>query len=142
MPLIKSPHVPSGVSPFSMRDVESVARGTLVRAREQAEALLAEAQREAEVLKTEGYADGLASGQRDGFAKGQQEGTAAGTKHAFAENKAQLTNVITALAAAVTELDASRRNLESDGLREVVALAVAIARRVTKRQGLMDPEVL
>jgi flagellar assembly protein FliH len=27
-------------------------------------------------------------------------------------------------------------------LREVVALAVAIARRVTKRQGLVDPEVL
>jgi flagellar assembly protein FliH len=142
MPLIKSPHVPSNVSPFSMRDVENVAKATLMRAQEQAEALLLEAQREAELLKTEGYSDGLQSGQRDGFAKGQQEGTAAGTKQALAEHKSQLTNVVTALTAAVAELDASRRNLESDGLREVVALAVAIARRVTKRQGLVDPDVL
>jgi flagellar assembly protein FliH len=76
------------------------------------------------------------------MAKGHQEGLAAGARQALAEHKAQLTQVVTALTAAAGELDASRRNLESDALREVVALACAIARRVTKRQGLIDPDVL
>src|SRR5688500_17930758 len=107
MPLIKSPHVPSGVSPLSMRHVEHVAKTTLLRARQQAEALLVEAQREAENLKAEGYADGLQSGQRDGLAKGQQDGAAAGAKQAVAEHKAQLTTLLAALSATIGELESS-----------------------------------
>jgi len=42
----------------------------------------------------------------------------------------------------VEHLDAARRDLEADGIGEVIALATAIARRVTKRQAAIDPAVL
>jgi flagellar assembly protein FliH len=142
MPVIKSPNVPAAAASFSMRDIENHAKTILLRARERAEALLAEAQREAEALKAEAHAAGVAEGRRDGLAQGKQEGAKAGAAQALAEHKAQLTAVFTTLTSAATQLDAARRELEADGLTEVIQLATAIARRVTKRQGLIDPAVL
>ena len=142
MGLIKSANVPAAAATFSMRDIENHAKAILLRARQQAEALLAEAQREAESLKAQAHAQGLTDGRRDGLAQGKQEGAKAGAAQALAEHKAQLTAAVNALVAASTQFNASRRDLEADGLKEVVALATAVARRVTKRQGLLDPEVL
>jgi flagellar assembly protein FliH len=42
---------------------------------------------------------------------------------------------------AANTLNASRCDLEATALAEVVKLAIAIARRVTKRQGMIDPQV-
>jgi flagellar biosynthesis/type III secretory pathway protein FliH len=125
-----------------MRDVEAHARAILAQAREQAEALLAAAQEQGEALKAEAYAQGMEEGQRDGFAQGQLEGAQAGAQQALTEHQDALTTLVNALAAAAMELDASRRQLEAEGLREVVSLSIAIARRVTKRQGMIDPETL
>lgn len=125
-----------------MRDIENHARTILLSAREQAESLIAEAQKEAEVLKSQGYAEGLEEGRRDGKAQGELEGAQAGAQQALAEHQEQLTTLIAALSSASAELDAARRNLEADALREVVNLSVAIARRVTKRQGILDSQVL
>lgn len=142
MGLIKSAHVPTSAAAFSMRDVENAAKGILLRARQQAEALLAAAQQEAEAMKERGYGDGLEAGGRDGLAHGEAEGAKAGAQQALAEHKAEFAAAVNALSAAAAALDASRRDLEAAGLREVIALAAAIARRVTKRQGLLDPDVL
>jgi flagellar assembly protein FliH len=142
MGLIKSVNVPAAAASFSMRDIENHAKAILLRARQQAEALLVEAQREAEALKAAAHEEGLVEGRRDGLAKGKQEGAKAGAGQALAEHKAQLTAAVNALVATATQLEASRRDLEADGLKEVVALATAIARRVTKRQGMLDPGVL
>lgn len=142
MGLIKSPNVPAAAASFSMRDIENHAKTILLRARERAEALLAEAQREAETLKAEAHAAGLAEGRRDGLAQGKQEGAKAGSAQALGEHKAQLTSVFTALTNAAAQLDAARCELEADGLTEVIQLATAVARRVTKRQGIIDPHVL
>ena len=142
MGLIKAPNVPAAAAPFSMRDIEQAARGVLLRARQQADALLAEAQREAEAMTADARAEGLAEGRREGFAKGMEEGRAAGAQQALNEHKAQLAAAVAALSAAMERIDADRQALEAGALREVVELAVAIARRVTKRQGVIDPAVL
>jgi flagellar biosynthesis/type III secretory pathway protein FliH len=142
MGLIKSANVPAAAATFSMRDIENHAKSILLRARQQAEALLVEAQQEAEALRVQANAEGREQGRREGLAQGKQEGARAGAAQALAEHKAQLTAAFTALAAAAAQLDASRRELEADGLKEVVTLATAIARRVTKRQGLIEPAVL
>jgi flagellar assembly protein FliH len=142
MGLIKSANVPTTAAAFSMQDVEGHAMRMLLRAREQAEGLLVEAQREAEGLKAEAHAQGLAEGRIEGREQGLKDGAAAGLKQALGEHQADFTTLLTALITAVTEIDASRRSLEADGLHEVIALAIAIARRVTKRQGLIEPEVL
>jgi flagellar assembly protein FliH len=142
MGLIKSANVPPGTASFSMRDIENHARAILMQAREQAEALLAEAQKEAGNLRAQGYAEGLEEGRRDGRAQGELEGAQAGAQQALSEHQEQLATLIAALSNAAVDLEASRLQLQADGLREVVNLSVAVARRVTKRQGIIEPDVL
>jgi flagellar assembly protein FliH len=142
MGLIKSTHAPAALTPFSMRDVEEHAKAMLLRARQAAERLLAEAQREGEEIKKRAHAEGLAEGMCEGLDRGLEEGRNAGRQQALEEHRAALTQAVTTLTLAGQALDASRADLESAALQEVVELAIAIARRVTKRQGVLDPAVL
>jgi flagellar assembly protein FliH len=142
MGLVKASAAPAGLGTFSMRDVEEQARALLLRARQAAERLIAEAQREGAELKKAAHAQGLADGRREGLARGADEGRAAGQKQALEESRAQLTEVVAALGEAMADLEASRAELEAAALEEVVDLAIAVASRVTKRQGLLEPQVL
>ncbi len=142
MGLIKSSNPPIGLTPFSMRDIEIEAHTLLARARRAAELLLAEAQKESEAMRAAAKSEGFAQGHRDGLAKANEEGRKSGHQAALNEHKAQLTQVWSALSAAVTQLDADRRDLQSAAVGEVIQLALGIARRVTKRQAQIDPVVL
>lgn len=142
MPLIKSPNAPLAATPFTLADVERAAKTTLLRARQQAEQLLAVAQAEGEALKLEAHAQGVAEGHKEGLAQGLEQGRQAGQQQALNEHRAQLQQAVASLNKAAATLDASRMDLEASALTEVVKLAVSIARRVTKRQGLLDPQVL
>ncbi|WP_428939496.1 FliH/SctL family protein [Fontivita pretiosa] len=142
MGLIKSNHAPAALSPFSMRDIEAQARQIILRAQQQAEQVLAEAQQQAGQIRQRAYDQGFAAGREDGLKSGAQEGRSAGQQAALAEHRARLEQLIKALSAAASELDASRRRLQADATAELIRLAVAIARRVTKLQGALDPSVL
>jgi len=142
MGLIKSTDAPSTLTPFSMRDVEEQAKGLLLRARQAAERLLAEAQREGQEIRRRAHAEGLADGLTEGLARGIDEGRRAGEQQALEENRVRLAQAVAALTAAAKSLEASRVDLESAALQEVVELALAVARRVTKRQAAIDPGVL
>lgn len=128
--------------PFSMKDIETQARALIARAKERAEALLIEAQHEAEQLKAAARAEGVAEGKREGLAKGLEEGRRNGAQQALGEHRSQLANLIKALTQSAADLDGSRQRLEAEALKEVIDLAVAIASRITRRQGLIDPQVL
>ena len=141
MGLIKSTNVPTSASPFSMADVEKAAKGMLLRARQQADQLLAAAQVEGEKLKAEAKVQGMAEGMREGHCPRAGAGRKAGEQQALNEHKTQLQQAVAALNQAATTLNTSRGDLESAALQEVVKLAIAIARRVTKRQGLIEPQV-
>ena len=141
MGLIKSGQTPASLQPFSMKDIENTARAILVRARQQAEQLIAAAQEQADQLKKHAQVVGLSQGRQEGYARGQQEGLKAGTDKAYAEQKAQLTALVTALTQASQQINAQRRELEASAINDVLNLAIVIAERVTKRQGLLDPEV-
>lgn len=142
MPLIKSANAPPAATPFSLADVERVAKTTLLRARQQAEQLLAAAQAEGEALKINAHVQGMAEGRQEGLAKGFEEGRQAGHQQALNEHRSQLQQSLAAVTRIATTLEASRADLEATALAEIVKLSIAIARRVTKRQGLLDPEVL
>jgi flagellar assembly protein FliH len=142
MGLIKANNAPSGLKPFSMADVEAAARSILLRARRQAEELIATAQREADELKEAGRAEGLREGLQKGNADGMKQGSEAGRREAFDKHHKEFAAAVAALKAAAIEIEARRFDLEADGLREVVQLAAAIARKVTKRQGMIDEQVL
>jgi flagellar assembly protein FliH len=142
MPVIKSIHAPTSISPFSMKDIEAQARAILMRAQQQAEQLLAEAQVAADALKQEQKALGYAEGKQAGLDSGREEGKKTAHQQALNEHKQQFTQLIGALTAASKELNQSRKQLEAGAMTEVVKLAVSIARRVSKRYGELDPNVL
>jgi flagellar assembly protein FliH len=93
-------------------------------------------------MKQQAKEEGFKLGRSEGNVKGIEEGRKTGHQAALAEIKPQLTTTWTALTAAVQQLDAARYDLESAGIIEVIQLAAAIARRVTKRQSIVDPAVL
>jgi flagellar assembly protein FliH len=142
MGLLRANQVPTQAVAFSMNDVEDVAKRVLLKAKLQAENLIAAAIEEAELLKAQAREEGAKEGFDRGHADGAKHGVEAGRQQAFAEREAELASLAQTLAAAAAEFDAARRAVEADALAEIVALAVAVARRVTKRQGLLDPGVL
>lgn len=141
MGLIKSANTPSTAQVFSMKDIERHAQMLLVRARQQADQLLAAAQKEAQELRKQAQVEGLMEGKAEGLAKGREEGHKAGKDQALAEQKASLTSAIAALNKSTLGLEQSRRELEAAGLKDVIRLAIAIAERITKRQGELDARV-
>jgi flagellar assembly protein FliH len=142
MPLIKSAQVPTSIAPFSLASIEAQAARLLERAKARAGQLLMEAQVEGEKLKSEASAQGSAEGRRQGHAQGLAEGRKTGHDAALAEHREKLSAAITALSKAATEFEAARGVLEAEGLRSVIELAAAIARRVARRQAELNPDVL
>jgi flagellar assembly protein FliH len=142
MGLIKANDAPSGLRPFSMADIEAAARSILLRARRQAEELIATAQRQGDELKEAARAEGLREGLAKGTADGMRQGSEAGRREAFEKSQKEFAAAVGSLKSVVADIDARRFELEAEALREVVQLAAAIARKVTKRQGLIDERVL
>ena len=142
MPVIKSTTPQPALTQFSIRDMEIQAQSLLLRAKRAADALLAEAQREGDLLRQQAKAEGFAQGRSEGTLQGIEEGRKTGHQAALSEIKPQLTAAWNALTAAMQQLDAARYELESAGITEVIQLAAAIARRVTKIQATIDPAVL
>lgn len=142
MGVIKSNNVPASVTPFSMADIEAHARSLLLRARQQADQALAAAQAEGAIIRQNAYDQGFAAGREDGLKKGTEEGRAAGKQAALAEQKAKLEQLVKSMLDLVNAFEASRTRFESSAAAEVIKLSVAIARRVTKLQGALDPNVM
>ena len=142
MGLIKAEKVPTSMAAFSMTDIEKAAKSMLLRARHQAEQLLAAAQTEADGLKAAAIAEGRNEGIALGRKEGVEQGVAAGQQQALSDSKARLQEVMTAFSAAANALEWQRADLEASALQEIVKLSAAIARRVTKRQGMLDEAVL
>ena len=142
MGLIKSTLAPSSMTPFSMQDIEQQAKVILLRARQQADQLLAAAQAQAIQIKAAAKVEGMADARIEGLAQGIKQGRDAGRQEALNNSRAEFQYAVTAFASAASELEASRAELNAGASQEVVRLAVAIARRVIKRQGAFDPQVL
>lgn len=142
MGVIKSANAPLAAAPFSMRDIEAQAQAIIQRARQQADQILADVRSQAQAIRQNAYDAGFTAGREDGLRKGTEDGLAAGRQQALAEHRQSLRQLAQTLTAVVKEIDESRCRLESQAASEVVKLAVAIARRVTKLQGSLDDRVL
>ncbi len=141
MGLIKSLQAPTTTTAFSMRDVEAHAIAVMDRAKKQAETLIRNAERDGEQLRSQRFEIGFSEGKLAGFEAGIEDGRKQGYDAAMAAQSAKLESLVEALTGAATQLDASRRKLESETVYDVVRLAIAIGRRVTKRLGDVEPEV-
>lgn len=133
MPLIKAAIATTTVR-LSLRDIEADAREQLARAREEADGVVTAARERAGEIG--------AAAMEEGYRQGYQQGVADARRETIEQVAEQTGLAIEALARAAATMEASRAELENAALADVVKLAIAIARRVTKRQGLIDPGVL
>ena len=127
--------------PLNLDDLEALAERIVSGARTRAREILVEAQEQAEQL---GHSAAEA-GRQEGFERGYQEGTARGREEAlakaaekFALDQAQL---LEALHGALSDFEKQRNQLLAGARDELVRLALAVARRVTKRYARSDPQV-
>src|SRR4051812_5398426 len=142
MGVVRATNLRTTPQSFSMSDVEEAAKRVLLKAKLQAERLIEAAMKEGEQLKDNAHQEGARQGYEDGHAEGRPQGYEAGRKEAFDKHSAELTQLTQTLASMASDFDARRQQIEAELLREVVALASAVARRVTKREGLIEPAVL
>lgn len=122
-----------GLFSLDLRDIASQAEAKLAAARSEAKRLVEDARRQAQAER-----DGvLQAARHEGYEKGLAEGRAAGRDAAlneaaarFAEEQGALTATLKDL---LTRFDARREELYLAARRDVVVLAIAIARRVASR---------
>ncbi len=142
MPLIKARHADSQFAQaevLRLQDVEAEAERILAAARQKADAMLADARSQAERLRTEAHQAGLAAGQAEGLKAGQGLGCKQAHDQAYSEFAARHATLVRSLTKAFTQFEASRSELLSAMERDVIALAGAIAHRVTKAAVEVDP---
>ena len=133
MGLIKSNSAPATLAAFSMADIEAQANAVILRAKNQAGRILVEAQRIGEEIKKESREQGSTEGRQAGYEQGLKEGSAAGQQQALGEHRQSLQELIQTLTRASVDLNESRRMLETEASTDVLRLAVAIARKVTRQ---------
>ncbi len=140
MGVIKSNNAPqpTQVVRLSLRDIEAEAQAHIDRANQEAERILADAQRRAGEIETEVQA----KYREDAFRQGHADGAEQGRSESIERYDEEIRLAVSALSEAAAAIDASRAALEQQALDDVVRLALAIAQRITKRQAMIDPAVL
>jgi flagellar assembly protein FliH len=88
------------------------------------------------------FADVEAEARDRGFAEGFAQGKTAGIEHAVRQHAGEVERLMQTLESAARELRETRDREHRDLLQDATVLAVAIARKVTKRQSAIDPAVL
>lgn len=143
MPLLK-PNSPqaANVTSFSLRDVERAARQMLIDARTQADQVLGQARVDAERIRSAARDDGIAQGRLEGRRQGIEEGRTLGRQEALEQHRAELADLSRTLAETLRQVESARLAMLAEAQRDVVRLALAIARRVTRRRGESDDDVL
>jgi flagellar biosynthesis/type III secretory pathway protein FliH len=125
---------------FSLSDIARQAEQVLAAAQEKGRRLLAEAQTQAKALtaaarntgRDAGYAEGLAAGRK----AGHDEARAAATQKFAAESA----SVLKMLGAVLEQLEAQKLRVIADALHDQLALAHAIAEKVTRLRVELDGE--
>lgn len=119
-----------GLRQFCLNDVLIEAKSVMSQARASADAMLVEAKREAEEIRTRARKEGYEAG----FAQGVEAGRIAGHDAALAEARTkfekQQAGLIESCQRTIAEIDAHRAHWRAAAREDLVDLALAIARRV------------
>ncbi len=142
MPLIKSHHAPAALRSFSLADIERQAAQLLADAQRRAERLLSEAQREADQLKQQAQAQGMEQGRAEGRKQGMEQGRQHGHQAALTAATERMTQLAQSLQQVLGDYSEARLRLENEGIEDVVKLALAVAGRLARRAGAIEPQVL
>ncbi len=127
-----------GACRLDLRDISAMAETALSAARSEADRIVARAGEQAaaerdavrETARREGYEVGFETGQQAG-----REEALEASRQAFATDQASLVAALTSL---VREFTAKREHMLLAARRDVVVLAIAIARRLSRRLAGME----
>jgi flagellar biosynthesis/type III secretory pathway protein FliH len=127
---------------LDLGDLARQAEGVRARARAEAESLLAKAAAERQRLIGNAREEGLARGLEEGRVRGEAEGKKAGHDAALAERREALQKLEAAWATALEEFVSQRESMLLSARQDVLALAVMMGERITKRVVQVDPAVV
>lgn len=129
-----------GLFRLDLRDISANVESTLARARAEAEQIAGRARKLAEAE----LAAAREKGQREGFERGLAEGRETGRQEALGASTRQFASdqesLVSALTTLVDGFGARREEFFLCARRDVVVLAVSIARRLSKRIPRVDGE--
>lgn len=127
---------------LDLAELSRHAREIVDGARAQAERIVAAAEQERDALIGTAAQEGIRRGHEEGHAAGFEVGRKQGEAAARAEWSARLSAVVQGWEAALSGFEGSREDMLLGARTDVLALALEIARRVTKRHVSADPGVV
>jgi flagellar assembly protein FliH len=127
---------------LDLGDLTRQADGVRARARADAEAILSAAAAERQRLLAGAREEGFARGLEEGTKQGTEEGRKAGLDAALAERREALAKLEASWGAALEEFTRVRERMLLEARQDVLALAVMMGERITKRTVEMDPLVI
>lgn len=142
MPLIRAAESDAALRSAIVLDLGDIAaQGEKLKAqaRAQAERILADARGERARLLEGSAEEGRRQGFEQGLAEGRAEGEQAGRQDAAAEASEQLEHLQAGFERALAAFEASREAMLREARADLLRLAMAIARRITRRAIEVDP---
>lgn len=127
---------------LDLGDLSRQADGVRARARADAEAILSAAAAERQRLLAGARDEGFAKGLEEGRKKGTEEGRKAGLDAALAERRESLAKLEVSWGAALEEFTRQREQMLLEARQDVLALAVMMGERITKRTVEIDASVV
>ena len=126
---------------LDLADIARQARDLIADAAAKAERLVAEGEIERDRLIGTAAQEGIRRGHEEGFAAGYAEGARRGEAAARAEHAERLATISAAWERALGSFEAAREDMLLHARTDALALAIAVAERVTKRVAACDPGV-
>ncbi|NLF30928.1 MAG: hypothetical protein GX591_08590 [Planctomycetes bacterium] len=136
MPVIKNDSTTTGravgkLAALNIANFSQQAQRVLIKAREEADAILADARSQAEQIRQEARAAGYAEGHAQGLADGQADGAEQAFAKAMETFDKQTSSLRNVLREMVDRLGEAREQLFTEARAELLDLAVQIAAKVT-----------
>jgi flagellar biosynthesis/type III secretory pathway protein FliH len=145
MPVIKHANSDAAVRSAIVLDLGDLRRQGEVlieRARAEAERIIAEAQEEATALIAGADAKGFAQGEARGLESGHRDGAEAGRREATEALRAQFQGLAASWTAGLAAWEDERDAMLRGAREDVLALAIALARKIVLRTPIVDPTVV
>lgn len=127
---------------LDLGDLRRAADALEARSVAHAKKIVEDANTERARLITGAAEKGFAAGKADGLAKGQTEGREQGRVEALERHAPEIKALIDAWSAALVQVNTGRDDLLLEASTQVLALAVSIAERITKRAIALDPAIV
>jgi flagellar assembly protein FliH len=126
---------------FNFNDIVAEAEALMAAARQQAEEMIAQAQREVDAIeqKTQekGYREGFEQGMKEGEKKGYDQALGKGREEFAKMNE----EAMTSLQAIINEFDQVKHDIIFRAEQDTVVLAVAIAKKVIKKASMLSEDI-